>query len=367
MLFFVILMTTWALCFLSSMKRDKKKKVIKSHAIHGKDTGSHQVQVAILTERIHELTKHLEEHPKDAESIIGKCLLAAKARQAARAARDTVLRKGALEGLTLPGKLADCTSKDPASSELFIVEGDSAGGSAKQGRNREFQAILPMWGKMINVEKARLDKILSSDKLKPLIIALGTSIGETFDIEKLRYHRVIIMADADVDGSHIATLLLTFFFRHFRPLVDQGHIYIAQPPLYKVQKGKKLVYAYSDEEKDTIVAAWSQEKDEKGGKSTKSTQDEETEEPTETLEGESVAEKPKSSGIDVQRYKGLGEMNPEQLAETTMDPANRVIKQVTVDDAVKAEEVFELLMGTEVAPRKRFILSHAKDVKNLDI
>ncbi len=309
----------------------------------------------------------LEEHPKDAESIIGKCLLSAKARLAARAARDTVLRKGALEGLTLPGKLADCSTKDPSLSELFIVEGDSAGGSAKQGRNREFQAILPMWGKMINVEKARLDKILTSDKLKPLIIAIGTSIGETFDIEKLRYGKIIIMADADVDGSHIATLLLTFFFRHFRPLVEQGHIYLAQPPLYRVQKGKKMIYAYSDEEKDALVKLLSQEKIEKEEVPIKKKKEEATEEGAEEVLELGEVAKSKSGSVDVQRYKGLGEMNPEQLAVTTMDPTNRILKQITVDDAVKAEEVFELLMGTEVAPRKRFILSHAKDVKNLDV
>lgn len=279
----------------------------------------------------------LEEHPKDAEDIITKCVLASKARQAARTARESVLRKGVLEGLALPGKLADCTTRDPENSELFIVEGDSAGGSAKQGRNREFQAILPMWGKMINVERTRLDKILASDKLKPLIVALGTSIGETFDIKKLRYGRVIIMADADVDGSHIRTLLLTFFYRYFRPLLEQGHIYIAQPPLYKIQRGKTFFYAYNEAEKVAIIQRIKDET--KGGE----------------------------EAIDIQRYKGLGEMNPEQLAETTMEPKQRILKQMTIEDAERAEETFVLLMGPEVAPRKRFIQNQAKQVRNLDI
>ncbi|PJA47727.1 DNA topoisomerase (ATP-hydrolyzing) subunit B [Candidatus Uhrbacteria bacterium CG_4_9_14_3_um_filter_36_7] len=276
----------------------------------------------------------LEEHPRDAEAIVGKCILSAQARAAARAARETVLRKGVLDGLTLPGKLADCSSKDPEKSELFIVEGDSAGGSAKQGRNREFQAILPLRGKILNVERARLDRMLNNNELKSLIIALGTNIGEGFDLQKLRYHRVIIMTDADVDGAHIRTLLLTLFFRYFPDLIRQSHIYIAKPPLYRIQVGKKFWYAYSDEERDIVVKR-------------------------ETS--------PEKTSVTIQRYKGLGEMNPEQLWETTMDPASRVMKQITIDDAEQAEEIFDILMGSDVAPRKRFIQTRAKQVQNLDI
>jgi DNA gyrase subunit B len=304
---------------------------------------------------------YLEEHPRDAEAILGKCILAAKARQAARAARESVLRKGILEGLTLPGKLADCSSRNAETAEIFIVEGDSAGGSAKQGRNREFQAILPLRGKILNVEKSRLDKLLTSDTIKPLIIALGTSIGETFDITKLRYGRIILMADADVDGSHIRTLLLTFFFRHLRPLIEQGHLYVAQPPLYRIQKGKQVLYAYKEEEKDTLVKTLiGMSVDENKKESKKPVKEEKkTKSEDETKE--------KESKIDIQRYKGLGEMNPDQLAETTMNPEKRLLNQITLEDAAKAEEVFELLMGVEVAPRKRFIQTHAKAVKNLDI
>lgn len=304
----------------------------------------------------------LEEHPADAEAIIGKCLLAAQARAAARAARDTVLRKGALEGLTLPGKLADCSSKDASISELYLVEGDSAGGSAKQGRNRETQAILPLRGKILNVERARLDKMLANNEIKSLVIALGTNIGEGFDIASLRYDKVVIMTDADVDGAHIRTLLLTLFYRYFPDLIHQGHIYIAQPPLYRVNVGKNFRYAYSEEEKLKMV-------EELIGDIGKGKKVVEVEETAQVEEGESETEQMEVSGVkvNIQRYKGLGEMNPDQLWETTMDPATRVMKQVTIEDAEKAEEVFDVLMGADVAPRKRFIQTHAKTVKNLDV
>ncbi len=308
---------------------------------------------------------YLEEHPRDAEAIIGKCLLAAQARRAARAARDTVLRKGALEGLTLPGKLADCSSKDPSVSELFIVEGDSAGGSAKQGRDREKQAILPLRGKILNVERARLDKMLSNNEIKSLVIALGTNIGEQFTIADLRYHRLVIMTDADVDGAHIRTLLLTLFYRYFPDLVHQGHVYIAQPPLYRVNIGKNFRYAYSDEEKEKVIEELLGEKG--GHGKTKAEKEEQTETITTEPETESEAMEVKGVRVNIQRYKGLGEMNPEQLWETTMNPETRVIKQVTIEDAERADEVFDVLMGSDVSPRKRFIQTHAKTVKNLDV
>ena len=273
----------------------------------------------------------LEEDPKTAKHVIEKVLLAAKARLAARAARDTVIRKGALEWMTLPGKLADCSSKDPIKSELYIVEGDSAGGSAKQGRDRETQAILPLRGKILNTEQARIDKIFANNEVKNLIIALGTSIWESFDISKLRYHRIVIMTDADVDGAHIRTLLLTFFFRYLRDIVEWGYLYIAQPPLYKLTKGKKAWYVYTEDEKEKIMK-----------------------------ENDIVWE-------NIQRYKGLGEMNPEQLWETTMDPQERKMYKVSVHDAKAADEIFKILMGGEVAPRKRFIQTRAMDVKNLDV
>ncbi len=279
------------------------------------------------------LETYFEEHPATAKTIIGKVLLAARARQAARAARDAIVRKGALEGMTLPGKLADCQSKDPAESELFIVEGDSAGGSAKQGRDRAHQAILPLGGKILNTERARLDKIVEFEELKDLIIALGIGIGETISPEKLRYHRIVIMTDADVDGAHISTLLLTFFFRHLRPAIDGGYIYLAMPPLYKIAHGKTEKYVYTDEDKESYLA---------------------------TLE-KTVRDK-----VGIQRYKGLGEMNPEQLWETTMNPATRTLKQVKVEDAARADEVFSILMGEEVAPRKKFIQTHSK-LANLDV
>ena len=307
----------------------------------------------------------LEEHPKEAEAIIGKCVLSAQARIAARTARATILRKGALDGMTLPGKLADCSSRHPEECELYIVEGDSAGGSAKQGRDRKFQAILPLRGKILNVERARLDKMLANNEIKNLVIALGTNIDEQFDLAKLRYHRVIIMTDADVDGAHIRTLLLTLFFRHFNPLVVNGNLYIAQPPLYQVKKGANIKYAYSDEDKEKIIK-------EMGGEVTEIEEKEETEEGTEAENEENSKEKEEkkkkaANRITIQRYKGLGEMNPNQLWETTMNPEQRIIKQVTVEDAAAADRIFDMLMGDDVAPRKHFIQTHAKKVENLDI
>jgi DNA gyrase subunit B len=321
------------------------------------------------------LDVYLEEHPKDGQAIIEKCILASRARLAARAARDTVLRKGALEGLTLPGKLSDCSSKDAASSELFIVEGDSAGGSAKQGRNRETQAILPLRGKILNVERARIDKILVNEQVKNLIIALGTNIGEQFELEKLRYGRIVLMTDADVDGAHIRTLLLTLFYRYFPSLIQNGHLYIAQPPLYRVSKGKEFHYAFNEAERDKHVQAFLDKKAaaaaaKTGGKAAK----EEAVEVTETDSAEEAAESggedggvTNIGGINIQRYKGLGEMNADQLWETTMNPATRTMLQVNIDDAEKADQIFDILMGNEVEPRKKFIQTRAKSVKNLDI
>jgi DNA gyrase subunit B len=299
----------------------------------------------------------LEEHPKDAEAIIGKCLLAARARTAAKVARDAVLRKGALEGFTLPGKLADCSSRDADISELYIVEGDSAGGSAKQGRDRHTQAILPLRGKVLNVERARLDKILQNNELKSLIIAMGTNIGEMFEIEKLRYNKIIIMTDADVDGSHIRTLLLTLFFRYFPELIHQSHIYIAQPPLYSVKQGKNTVWIYNDSDLEKYLHKIGIKKDEISI----------LEEETDEEKSEKEEDKKSSGKLNIQRYKGLGEMNPEQLWETTMNPENRLMKVVTIDDAEEASKIFDILMGSEVAPRKKFIQTHAKTVKNLDV
>jgi len=283
---------------------------------------------AVLSDALEEF---LEKNPGDARTIMDKVIVAAKARQAAKAARDTVIRKSALEGITLPGKLADCSSKNPEESELYIVEGDSAGGSAKQGRDRKFQAILPLRGKILNVEKARLDKALASKEIRSLVIALGTAIADDFNISKLRYHRVIIMTDADVDGAHIRTLLLTLFYRHLPVIIESGYLYIAQPPLYRLQKAKKMEYAYSDTDKERIFQDMG------------------------------------SEGINIQRYKGLGEMNPLQLWETTMNPENRTMLQVTIEDAKEADRIFNILMGDEVAPRRKFIQTHAKNVKNLDI
>ncbi len=275
------------------------------------------------------LSVFFEENPGDARKILEKVYLAARARLAAKAAKEAILRKGALEGSTLPGKLADCQEKDPAISELYIVEGDSAGGSAKQGRDRKFQAILPIGGKILNTERARLDKIIEHEELKNLIIALGMGIGETIKFEKLRYHRIIIMTDADVDGEHIETLILTFFFRHLPDIIKQGYLYVAQPPLYKLQHGKEIEYAYSDDEKNVAIKKIN-------------------------------TSKKTNPVINIQRYKGLGEMNPDQLWETTMNPVNRILKQVTIADAEEADAVFTMLMGEEVPPRKHFIQSNAK-------
>jgi DNA gyrase subunit B len=307
---------------------------------------------------------YLEEHPEDAKAMINKVILALRARKAAKAAKDSVLRKGALEGMTLPGKLADCQSRSAAESELFIVEGDSAGGTAKTGRDRKTQAILPLRGKILNIERARLDKMLASEQIRNLVVAMGTAIGDVFDIEKLRYHKLIIATDADVDGAHIRTLLLTLFFRHFRPLVDAGHVYIAQPPLYKLKQGKAIYYFYSEQEKNDFL-----KKEKVDMSELEEVEPEEGAEPV--LEDEEGEEKEEVKGakakkIHIQRYKGLGEMNAEELWETTMDPTRRVMKQVTVNDAQEADKVFDLLMGTEVAPRKSFIQSNAK-YANLDI
>ncbi len=301
----------------------------------------------------------LEEHPKDAEAIIGKCILSAQARMAARTARASILRKGALEGITLPGKLADCSSRKPEECELYIVEGDSAGGSAKQGRNRRFQAILPLRGKILNVERSRLDKMLANNEIKNLVIAMGTNIDEQFNIDKLRYHRIVIMTDADVDGAHIRTLLLTLFFRHFQDLIAGGHLYIAQPPLYQLKKGNEARYAYTESEKMKIIK-------EMGGEIEEVPEENENEENSENEIEEKAAVK-KVAKINIQRYKGLGEMNPEQLWETTMDPEHRVMKQVTIENAAKADEVFDMLMGGNVEPRKHFIQTHAHKVENLDV
>lgn len=322
--------------------------------------GNPEVKGAVESTFGEALEIFLEENPRDGEAIIGKCLLAARARKAARVARESVLRKGALEGFTLPGKLADCSSRKAEDSELYIVEGDSAGGSAKQGRDRNTQAILPLRGKVLNVERARLDKILTNNELKSLIIAMGTNIGEMFDIEKLRYHRIIIMTDADVDGAHIRTLLLTLFFRYFPQLIAAGHLYIAQPPLYSIKKGKDVKWFYNEGALEKYLK--------KQGISVNV--EDIADEPT---EGEEVEEeetpkaKKSNKKLNLQRYKGLGEMNPDQLWETTMSPENRVLKQVEIEDAEKASEVFDILMGSEVPPRKKFIQTHAKSVKNLDI
>ena len=294
--------------------------------------GNPEARAAVDTVVSEALKEFLEKNPNDAKRILEKCILAAKARRAAKAAKEMVLRKGLLEGLSLPGKLTDCTTRHPEEAELFIVEGDSAGGSAKQGRDRRFQAILPIKGKILNVEKSRLNKIMESKEIKSIIIALGTAIAEEFDINKLRYHKIIIMTDADVDGSHICSLLLTLFFRFLPEVIERGHLYIAQPPLYRIQKGKEIYYAYSDQQKEEIL--------------------------------KKIGDK---EGISIQRYKGLGEMNPEQLWETTMNPETRILKQVTMEDAEEADRIFNILMGDEVAPRKHFIQVYAKTVRNLDI
>ncbi len=303
----------------------------------------------------------LEENPDEAKAIISKAVLALRARKAAKAAKDSILRKGMLEGFTLPGKLSDCQSKDAADSEIFIVEGDSAGGTAKQGRDKKTQAILPLKGKPLNVERARLDKMVANEEIKTIIIALGTSIGETFDVSKIRYQKIVIATDADVDGAHIRTLLLTLFYRYMRPVIDSGYLFIAQPPLYKIKKGKEVGYAYTDDQKDAVIKSMGGEMaaaDEHGG-------DEENEE-EENEEENPKAKSKRVSKISVQRYKGLGEMNAEELWETTMDPARRTLKQVTVDDALEADKTFDMLMGTDVSLRKSFIQTNAKMVE-LDI
>ncbi len=277
------------------------------------------------------LLEFFEENPNEAKAICNKSIMASRAREAARRARDLTRRKSVLESGSLPGKLADCTSKIPEETEIFLVEGDSAGGSAKQGRDRQYQAILPLWGKMLNTEKARIDKVLNNDKIQPVILALGAGIADDFDITKLRYGKIIIMADADIDGAHIATLLLTFFYRYMQPLIEHGKIFIAQPPLFMLRKGTKKTYVYSEKERDSIL-------EEMGNK-----------------------------GVYVQRYKGLGEMNPDQLWETTLDPENRLLVQIKIDDAVEADRLFSILMGDDVEPRREFIQENAKYVKNLDI
>ena len=313
---------------------------------------------------------YLEEHPDEARAILGKCLIAAKARKAAKAAKDTVIRKGALDGFALPGKLADCSEKDAKKCELYIVEGDSAGGSAKQGRDRNFQAILPLRGKILNVERARIDRMLSSKEIKALIIALGAGVGEEFDITKLRYDRIIIMTDADVDGAHIRTLLLTFFYRYFTKVITEGHLYIAQPPLFKVQSGSQSEWAYTESEKDEIAERFLKVKKTKKGKSKRkegTTKAEAHGFETKKVEGEEAEEETGGPKINIQRYKGLGEMNPDQLWDTTMDPDNRIMLKVVLEDAEKADQTFDTLMGDEVDPRRRFIQTHAKNVKNLDI
>ena len=325
--------------------------------------GSMEAQGAVATVFGEAFAGYLEENPDDAKGIINKSILALKARKAAKAAKDSILRKGALEGMTLPGKLADCQSKDASESELFLVEGDSAGGSAKQGRDRRTQAILPLRGKILNVERARIDKMLASKEVRALVIAMGTSIGDTFDSSKIRYHKIIIATDADVDGSHIRTLLLTLFYRYFRSVIEQGYIYIAQPPLFKIKKGKEISYAYTDDERNKLVKKLS------GGTNGESAEvmemqstDEPEDDETTPLESETSSGKSASNGarIHIQRFKGLGEMNPEELWETTMDPKNRVLKKVDISDAEEANEVFEILMGSEVPPRKSFIQSNAK-------
>jgi len=297
--------------------------------------GNAEVKGIVQTVVADGVTQHLEENPADGRRIIEKCLTSARAREAARKARDLVIRKGALDGLALPGKLADCQERDPARSELYIVEGDSAGGSAKQARDRRFQAVLPMFGKMLNVEKARLDKVLSSEKIRPLIIALGTGIGDSFDMSKLRYHRVCLLSDADVDGAHISTLLLTFFYRHMPDIIENGYLYLCQPPLYRLSTGKVTRYAKDEKERELILKDM-------------------------TRDG-------KTKNVTVQRFKGLGEMNPDQLWETTMNPDTRTLLQVDVGDAAEADEIFSTLMGERVEPRRDFIRAEARKVRNLDI
>ncbi len=339
--------------------------------------GSPEAQGATATVFGDSFTTFLEENPDDAKSIINKAILAVRARKAAKAAKDSILRKGALEGMTLPGKLADCQSRKAEESELFIVEGDSAGGSAKMGRDRRTQAVLPLKGKILNIERARLDKMLASEQIRNIVVALGTAIGDTFDISKLRYHKIIIATDADVDGAHIRTLMLTLFYRYFRPLLDGGFIYIAQPPLYKIKLGKELHYAYTDDEKVKILKAHGY--DDKALEEINAEISDESME-GENIEGEEGAEEAEDSGDkkggkdkkprivkpSIQRYKGLGEMNADELGETTMDVTKRVLKKVTIEDAVEADKVIDILMGNDVPARKTFIQTNAKHA-NIDI
>jgi len=292
--------------------------------------GNSEVKGIVESLVYEKLSEFLNENPKTAQAAISKAILASQAREAARKARELTRRKGLLDSFSLPGKLADCQERDPAKAELYVVEGPSAGGSAKEGRDRAFQAILPLRGKVLNVEKARLDQMLKNAELRTLITAIGAGIQDEFDLARVRYHRLIIMADADVDGEHIQTLLLTFFFRYMRPLVDAGYVYIAQPPLYKMKKGKEVVYAYSEREREEKIRAL-------------------------------------GDGVSIQRYKGLGEMNPSELWETTLNPDVRVLKQVTVGDGVRADQLFATLMGDAVEPRREFIMTHAKEVVNLDV
>jgi DNA gyrase subunit B len=294
--------------------------------------GNSEAKLAVEQVMMETFTDFLERNPHDAKAIIEKCILSFKARKAARVAKEVVLRKGVLDGLMLPGKLADCSSKNPEESELYIVEGESAGGSGRQARNRHFQAILPLRGKVLNVERARLDKILSSKEIRSLIIALGTAIAEDFNLNKLRYHRIIIMSDGDVDGAHIRTLLLTFFYRYFKSLIEAGYLYVAQPPLYKIQSGKEIKYVFSEKEKNEILKKYFNNK-----------------------------------SVFIQRYKGLGEMNADELWQTTMNPENRILLRIDIENAREADKIFDILMGSEVYPRKRFIETHAKAVKNLDV
>jgi len=315
--------------------------------------GSPEARGAVETIFGESLQEYLEENPDDGKAIIQKAILAVKARKAAKAAKDSVLRKGVLEGMTLPGKLADCQTKNAEESELFIVEGDSAGGTAKVGRDRRTQAVLPLRGKILNVERARLDRMLSSEQIKNIVIALGTAIGDTFDITKLRYGKIILATDADVDGAHIDTLLLTLFYRYFRPLVEGGHIYIAQSPLFKVKIGKKSFYAYSEEERIKIMKDNGVVEEDSNRKN-----DIEDEAVDEDNDEEKVVVK-KGKKATVQRYKGLGEMNADELKETTMDRNNRILKQVTIEDGEEADRVFDMLMGKDVPARKSFITTNA--------
>ncbi|MEK7067255.1 MAG: DNA gyrase subunit B [Patescibacteria group bacterium] len=327
--------------------------------------GTPDARTAVETVVAEAIIDYFDKNPDVAKIIIGRVSLAARARKAAKAAKETVLRKGALEGFVLPGKLADCSTKDRSESELFIVEGDSAGGSCKMGRDRRFQAILPLRGKILNVEKARLDKMLASNEVRTLILALGTAIGDSFDISRLRYNRIILMADSDVDGSHIRTLLLTLFYRYFRSIIDQGHLYIAEPPLYRIQSGKNIRYALNEDERDKFLSEIKKEKqaiDEK-----KDTQKKNADNKKEKNDIVPEKQEGELKGVSIQRYKGLGEMNPEQLWETTMDPKIRSLRKVSVKESAEADRVFDMLMGNEVAPRKRFIQTHATFVKNLDV